>query len=406
MTTQTIRLVNGGTVQIREGILRGVGPAGPPGDVGPAGAATTIRGTVVDAGALPSVGSQGDAFVAADTGNLWVWQDDLIPRRWEDAGRIVGPSGDLQSPSAQASGVGVGSVPGTTWQTLAFDSFDYNDTQSIDGTDYDVASLVTGNSAIQVNHPSGEFGSYSFDGYVELTTPAGASEGWRQLGLFAGSNMVASSTLYDPGIDNTPLFLSVHADQRTNDTTQWSLRLLANDAAGITVNYVRLTVSRLGGGIGLQGPQGPQGDQGPQGIQGPVGAAQDGFASYTEITGGGRDAADDPGGTSGVTLEQAFPIPAASQRPHTPFFLKRLAETLERYVVARFNTLAEVGARAGTEPGELTYVKSPSSPSERGLYLKHDDTAPTRVPLVRYGTTPPPATTDDPDGTIFLVYVS
>jgi Collagen triple helix repeat (20 copies) len=69
-----------------------VGPMGPQGPVGPAGTGITVKGTVATAADLPAVGNvDGDAWITADTGRMWVWDADTTT--WIDAGVIVGPIG-------------------------------------------------------------------------------------------------------------------------------------------------------------------------------------------------------------------------------------------------------------------------------------------------------------------------
>jgi hypothetical protein len=66
------------------------GPQGPIGPEGPPGPGITVKGTVDTAGDLPPTGNtDGDAWIVADTGHMWVWDGDS----WVDAGAIVGPPG-------------------------------------------------------------------------------------------------------------------------------------------------------------------------------------------------------------------------------------------------------------------------------------------------------------------------
>lgn len=405
MSTQLIRLVNGGTVQVREGILRGVGPVGPEGPEGPAGSATTIRGSLSLIADLPAAGSQGDAYVVEEDQHLWVWNADLVPPRWVDAGQIVGPPGDLQSPGARFVNSAMGTVPGTSWQVLDLGTLEYNDVQSFSGGDVTVVTKVN-DTEFGVNHPvPGTTGQYMMTAEVTITTSAGSTAGWRIIGLFKNGTLQAQQGVYDPGADNTAVSFSVSTQQRsTTDADRYTVRILANDSFPVTVDSLAVTISRLGGGVGPEGPQGPEGAQGPQGVQGPAGAAQDGFADYDAVTGGGRDSSSDPGGTGDTTAEQAFPVPGKTQRPHTPFFLKQLATALERYVVGRFADFTDMTSRASSDPGEVMYNEGTTDTWARGLYLRHDAGTPAKVPTVKWGTAAPSPSTTDPDGTIFLVY--
>ena len=66
------------------------GMEGPPGPQGPPGVGVDIKGSVPTEADLPMLGNEpGDAYIADDTGHLWVWGGDA----WTDAGEIVGPPG-------------------------------------------------------------------------------------------------------------------------------------------------------------------------------------------------------------------------------------------------------------------------------------------------------------------------
>lgn len=65
------------------------GTEGPEGPEGPPGTSIEIKGSVPTAADLPATGSDGDAWIAADTGHLWVWASG----GWLDAGQIQGPPG-------------------------------------------------------------------------------------------------------------------------------------------------------------------------------------------------------------------------------------------------------------------------------------------------------------------------
>ena len=94
------------------------GAQGPKGDTGAQGAAGTgmnIKGTVANAAALPPTGNaQGDAYVANDTGHVWVW--DSATSSWIDAGDIQGPQGPVgsQGPQGPAGPQGPQGIKGDT----------------------------------------------------------------------------------------------------------------------------------------------------------------------------------------------------------------------------------------------------------------------------------------------------
>ena len=66
------------------------GVEGPQGSQGQAGASVTLKGSVANVAALPSVDNTiGDSYINDADGNLWVWNGTT----WIDAGQIVGPEG-------------------------------------------------------------------------------------------------------------------------------------------------------------------------------------------------------------------------------------------------------------------------------------------------------------------------
>lgn len=73
------------------------GPQGQPGPQGPAGIGINVKGQVATAADLPPVGLIGDAWIAADTGHLWVYTG---MGTWIDAGPIQGPQGPQGPPGA------------------------------------------------------------------------------------------------------------------------------------------------------------------------------------------------------------------------------------------------------------------------------------------------------------------
>ena len=65
------------------------GPTGPTGPQGPAGTGINIQGEVPTVGDLPTGAAPGDAWVIAETGDLWQWTGT----EWVNLGQIVGPAG-------------------------------------------------------------------------------------------------------------------------------------------------------------------------------------------------------------------------------------------------------------------------------------------------------------------------
>ena len=90
--------------QGQQGIQGNDGPRGPKGDKGDQGiqgpegsqgAGIFFKGTVANKESLPGwpnsyVGEVGDAYITADTGDIWAWAEE---GEWEDLGQIEGPQG-------------------------------------------------------------------------------------------------------------------------------------------------------------------------------------------------------------------------------------------------------------------------------------------------------------------------
>lgn len=89
------------------------GPTGAQGDPGPQGtpgAALDVLGTVDTSTSLPATGNYGDAWMAADTGHLWIWGET----GWVDVGPVQGPMGPSgpQGPQGLQGDMGFDGPPG------------------------------------------------------------------------------------------------------------------------------------------------------------------------------------------------------------------------------------------------------------------------------------------------------
>src|SRR6187402_754753 len=105
-----------------QGIQGPVGPIGPEGPqgvkgdtgaqgpVGPEGAGIDIQGTVPHApDDLPPTGEPGDAWMSADDGHMWAWDDDT--NTWIDLGKVQGPAGP-QGPIGETGATGATGATG------------------------------------------------------------------------------------------------------------------------------------------------------------------------------------------------------------------------------------------------------------------------------------------------------
>jgi len=107
------------------------GPQGLQGVQGPPGVGVNTKGTVPSYANLPTGAAPGDAWITADTGDLWVWSSAGV---WVSAGHIVGPPGPqgpqgpqglqgiqgLQGPAGTGPAIADEGSPLTTRPTLNF----------------------------------------------------------------------------------------------------------------------------------------------------------------------------------------------------------------------------------------------------------------------------------------------
>jgi len=112
MVNRQTQLSSGGTVLVRESVLRGSGPQGPQGPRGVDGIPMTIKGikpTFADLQAMtgtPQLGHN-NGWIADDTGILYVWYRNNpdsasnYTGTWTVAGRMRGNPGYLNSVGAR-----------------------------------------------------------------------------------------------------------------------------------------------------------------------------------------------------------------------------------------------------------------------------------------------------------------
>ena len=112
MVNMQTQLLSGGTVLVRESVLRGSGPQGPMGPTGPRGSALIIKGVVDTYSDLVAMQNtpqleHNNGYVVQDTGILYVWyrtnpeKPGLYTGTWTIAGRIRGNPGYLNSVAAR-----------------------------------------------------------------------------------------------------------------------------------------------------------------------------------------------------------------------------------------------------------------------------------------------------------------
>ena len=147
------------------------GATGSKGDKGDTGTGIQLKGSVATSTNLPTTASNGDSYVTADTGHLWVYNETTTT--WVDCGQIKGDKGDTGATGTS----GIVTVVDTESLNLTYVS----GTQTLSG---DVrVSTKTGNALSIVTDP-GYYGLYSTSGDATLsailtatTTLGGISSG-------------------------------------------------------------------------------------------------------------------------------------------------------------------------------------------------------------------------------------
>jgi hypothetical protein len=224
--SNVVRLVNGGTIQVRTGVLQGIGPMGPRG----------LRGVQGNDGAQGPVGEPGPI------------------------GQIL----QLQGRTTVGSNT---VVAANTDVLLAFGAVAYDD-----------LSCFASSTNVVINNA----GDYMLSCWVRYDD---AAAGYRDLWFLAGGSttIARKSTQITAGAacysDLTHPWRSAGGGEII------TVRVRSSAATGISLGA--LTVTRVGAGpAGPQGPTGPQGAQGlqgAQGIQGVPGSASSGFATYAGL---------------------------------------------------------------------------------------------------------------------------
>ena len=221
-----VRLVNGGTIQVRTGALQGVGPQGPRGVVGPAG-------------------PDGPQGLQGETG----------------------PIGQILQKQAMTK-VSL-SIPLTAnVDTLVnFGSVAYDD----------LSCFVT-NSNIQFV----QAGDYQLSAWMRFDDGPNTL---REIWFMVGSFLIARDSR--ASISGAPFFMSLTCPYRAAAGEIANVYVRAGTATQIAAAQGQVIVTRIGSGpVGPAGPPGIQGVQGIQGIQGDKGDdgdANSGFATYAEM---------------------------------------------------------------------------------------------------------------------------
>jgi hypothetical protein len=219
-----VRLVNGGTIQVRTGVIQGIGPQGPRGVAGPQG---------ID-GAQGPVGE-------------------------------VGPMGQINQLQGKTTVATNNPLAANTNTVIAFGSVGYDDMSAFTSTTNTTLTAA---------------GDYILSAYLRFNDAvAGLREVWFAVGA---TTLVRTSRQSVAGV---PFYVDLAVAYRA--TAGDVVNVIARSAAATGVSEGALTVTRVGSGpigpVGVEGPVGPVGATGAQGPPGPPGSANSGFGTYAEI---------------------------------------------------------------------------------------------------------------------------
>lgn len=227
----TVRLVGGGTIQVRTGILQGVGPQGPRGAIGPIGP-------------MGPLGPDGP----------------------------VGPPGGITQISSKFS-IDAAQSMATSVDTLV--SFG------------NVAHDEVNAHASSVNFLLNDIGDYLFSIWVQVDQGTGTGDGRRDLWLLSETNGVLAR-ISESAITTGPTHLNLTMAHRSTINGEiLHVHALSTDNDTVSISTGILTVTRLGSGtqgaIGPVGPAGPAGPLGPKGDKGDPGSGVGPFATYGDM---------------------------------------------------------------------------------------------------------------------------
>lgn len=223
--SNVVRLVNGGSIQVRTGVLQGIGPQGPRGLIGPQGQQGE-QGPIGETGAMGAI--------------LQMASRTVIP-----ASNPVAANTDTQI----AFGVSGG---------------------------YDTLSAISG-----VNMVLTAPGDYLLSVWLQF---ADAASGYRDLWFYNGTNIVARSSR--SATLGSACYADLTHVYRAAGGELMSV-LVRSSAATSIASGGSWTVTRVGSGppgpTGVQGPIGPVGATGATGPAGPPGTANAGFTKYSDL---------------------------------------------------------------------------------------------------------------------------
>lgn len=225
-----IRLNNGGSIQVRTGVLQGIGPIGPRGLTGP-------------------TGPQGSTGPQGDTGPMGAIQQ-YMSKTLIGAAIPVGPDTDTIVTFGQVI--------------------------------YDDLSAFTSATSIA----PAETGDYVINVWGQFNMPANAGDGIRALWLQSSTNGTLIRAQV-PAVADDATYVSLSWPHRFESGESVAVWTRVGDDVSVSLQAGALSLLRVGSGPagdpGPSGPPGPVGPAGPPGPQGPAGTANSGFTTYADL---------------------------------------------------------------------------------------------------------------------------
>jgi hypothetical protein len=242
VSSQVIRLTTGDTIQVRTGVIQGIGPQGPTGPTGPKG----------DTGAVGPQGAPGPAGSLLTYSTLVIASDQSLGSATVTSNSLVG------------------------YAAVAFA-----------GIDHDDLSAAKSSSNFSFT-PGADYLVQAGVKFKKQTSTNGS--GSRSLRLYKNALVVTEVTVPAGVLVDTTLNLSFGI-RVTSGTDVYTIQAAQNDTAALVING-SLWLNQIGpgpkGDQGIQGIQGSVGQIGPQGPTGPPGSVANNTTTFTTL--GGDDA--------------------------------------------------------------------------------------------------------------------
>jgi len=223
-----VKLVNGGAIQVRTGVIQGIGPVGPRGVAGVQGA-------------------QGDQGPVGETG----------------------PMGTIQAVQGRSNVGTTNALAANTDTVIAFGDIKYDDPSCF----YTSANIL-------LRDP----GDYMLSVYLAFDDAAAGSRSVWFASQSAVPALIARTTRQS--VAGAPFYMDLTYPYRVLTGNEY-VNVLARSSVALNVSSGAITVTRVGSGpkgdVGPPGVQGPNGATGAQGPAGPSGTANAGFTKYADL---------------------------------------------------------------------------------------------------------------------------